>query len=160
MSSLTTSTTSTTPPPRPALVGDDLAAQVRLLAAAVDRLTEETRALAARLLQAETRLAALTPEQVLAGVSAQIETARANLRENLNWLELSIRMMSKARESFADLSVADDAAAITGALPNPAAALAAALGGPAGHAKPTPAASPDSLEAMLGSLAAQMGLKV
>lgn len=158
-----TGMTQLTPPstaPRPALVPDPAAPP---LSPQWARDTEARLAtLEARLVAAETRLAAMTPESVLQGIEAQISAARANLAENLKWMELSTRMLSKARQMFEDLGLDNQLDSVNGAIPNPAAALQALAQRPradAGATAPTGAGA-DPVEAMLSSLASKMGINL
>lgn len=89
-----------------------------------------------------------TPQAQLDMLSAQISATRATLAENLQWLQVSVRVMTKARELLGDLGL-DDAPAVDG-LPT-AASVSAAL---------TPAAGNEAPEAALAKLLQGFGIKL
>lgn len=109
------------------------------------------RGINSRLDELDARVKALTPSAVLADIDIQIKAARANLAENIKWMELSTRMMSRARQMFADLAPDETLPALNAALPD-AGNLAAVLGGADG-----PKAPEDELASLMKTLTSAMG---
>lgn len=111
----------------------------------------QLRRLTAQVGDLDTQVRALTPTAVLAEIDAQIVAARANLAENIKWMELTTMMMTRARKMFADLAPEETLPALTASLPN-AGNLAAVLTGNEG-----PKSSEDELASLMKTLTSAMG---